>query len=151
MNVKTFLFPLLVIMIVASCKKKEGCTDHLATNYNAEAVVENGSCEYASVDQYHLTVQSPKADSVFGISDTIHIKAEISSEDEIHGYSLELWSNSLDSLIFRSQHHVHSNPVLIDTFWIGNQTTAEEMTLILTAIVNHEGLQVSDTVNFSCR
>jgi len=35
-------------LLLVGCQEQEGCTDPAATNFNAEAVVEDGSCEYAS-------------------------------------------------------------------------------------------------------
>ena len=43
-----YLF-LTVSLIFSSCKKEEGCTDTLATNYNADAEEEDGSCTYTLV------------------------------------------------------------------------------------------------------
>ena len=46
----------------ASCFVEPGCTDATACNYDADANVEDGSCEYAScTTQYSLTVESAPA------------------------------------------------------------------------------------------
>lgn len=37
-----------IAMVATSCKKKEGCTDPTACNYNAEAEKDDNSCEYES-------------------------------------------------------------------------------------------------------
>lgn len=44
---------LLVLTITAvtfiSCKKEEGCTDPVANNFNADAVIDNGDCTYEEI------------------------------------------------------------------------------------------------------
>ena len=42
-----FLYFFILCFTTISCKKR-GCTDPCAINYNAEAVKDNGSCEYSS-------------------------------------------------------------------------------------------------------
>ena len=49
---KKIIISLLLMMTIASCKKK-GCTDPTALNYNPEAEVSNGLCEYEN-DNYTL-------------------------------------------------------------------------------------------------
>ena len=45
LNLSLYLF--ILCFTITSCKKR-GCTDPCAINYNAEAVKDNGSCEYTS-------------------------------------------------------------------------------------------------------
>ena len=45
LNLSLCLF--ILCFTIISCKKR-GCTDPCAINYNAEAVKDNGSCEYSS-------------------------------------------------------------------------------------------------------
>ena len=40
-----YLF-LAVSLVFTACKKEEGCTDSIATNYNPDAEIDDGSCEY---------------------------------------------------------------------------------------------------------
>lgn len=40
-------FACLISFTFFSCSKKEGCTDPLSLNYDPEAIVNDGSCEYA--------------------------------------------------------------------------------------------------------
>ena len=47
---KKLLYLFLVLpLIFSSCKKEQGCTDSQATNYNADAEEEDGSCLYSLV------------------------------------------------------------------------------------------------------
>ena len=42
-----YFFLSLITLLFFSCKKEEGCTDFAATNYNADAEEDNGSCKYS--------------------------------------------------------------------------------------------------------
>lgn len=50
-------FFFLIIIFFSSCKK-EGCTDEFALNYNREAEINNGSCEYHTATPY--TILTPE-------------------------------------------------------------------------------------------
>ena len=50
-------FFFIIIILFSSCKK-EGCTDEFATNYNPEAEINNGSCEYHTTTPF--TIQTPE-------------------------------------------------------------------------------------------
>jgi len=47
---KKILYTFLAVSIIfAACKKEEGCTDAIATNYNADAEDDDGSCTYSII------------------------------------------------------------------------------------------------------
>jgi hypothetical protein len=47
-TMKYLILPLLLVLLVSSCKKEEGCTDPTAINYNADAEKDDGSCAYTT-------------------------------------------------------------------------------------------------------
>ena len=57
-----YIYTTVFFCIVVSCKKDlspiNGCTDITATNYNANAIIEDGSCSYFSTTPY--TIQIPE-------------------------------------------------------------------------------------------
>ena len=53
---KKILYLFLVLpLIFSSCKKEEGCKDSLASNYNADAETDDGSCTYSIVGTWTVT------------------------------------------------------------------------------------------------
>ena len=46
---KIFLLIITTSFFFLACKKEEGCTDPTATNYNSEATLDNGECNYAPI------------------------------------------------------------------------------------------------------
>jgi len=67
---KKMLYLFLVLpLIFSSCAKEEGCTDSQATNYNADAEDDDGSCTYSLVGVWELT--SAKLDGLEKLGVTI--------------------------------------------------------------------------------
>jgi len=53
---KKLIYTLLAVsMIFTACKKEEGCTDAIATNYNADAEDDDNSCIYSIVGTWSPT------------------------------------------------------------------------------------------------
>ena len=46
---KIFLFLTAISFFLSACKKEKGCMDPTATNYNSEATLDNGDCNYAPI------------------------------------------------------------------------------------------------------
>ena len=53
---KKLIYTFLAVSIIfAACKKEEGCTDASATNYNADAEDDDGSCTYNIIGKWTAT------------------------------------------------------------------------------------------------
>ena len=49
-----YLSILITTILFFSCKKEEGCIDPTALNYNSEATIDNGSCNYAPISDLNI-------------------------------------------------------------------------------------------------
>lgn len=80
---------LLLSLILFSCKKKEGCTDLMAENYDYEAEVDDGSCVYnrGCMDIY-ATNYDPYAIQEDGSCQYNCSCGWITDDDNSNGYTL---------------------------------------------------------------
>ena len=46
MKIGSYIYLLVILILIYSCKKEEGCMDPSALNYNNDAQIDNGSCNY---------------------------------------------------------------------------------------------------------
>lgn len=60
---------LMLALAALGCKKKEGCTDPLSLNYDAEATVDDGSCTYAP-PQLSIHVTHKVGNQAFAFGET---------------------------------------------------------------------------------
>jgi hypothetical protein len=95
-----------------------------------------------------ITITSPAEGDTYKKGDTVHIKATLIGQGELHGCNLGLVANE-DSTIFFKHEHIHTSTITIDTVWINNLTTASaDMMLNVDALIDHEGNALGKTVEF---
>ena len=49
-----YLVILIMTLLCFACKKEEGCVDPLALNYNSNATIDDGSCDYAPISDLNI-------------------------------------------------------------------------------------------------
>ena len=87
---------------------------------------------------------------MFMAGDTIMIHATITSTEEIHGYTLLLENTTTSTVIMDIEEHAHDLTTHIHEMWVNNVSGHTDMKLTVTAIIDHEGTEVSETVSFHC-
>ncbi len=101
---KLLLILLCLPLLFSSCKKEEGCTDSIATNYNAEAEEEDGSCIFDILGYWTVTGHRLDTSVVVTINGNIDNTLSGSSSDYesagLGGIWVEFWSNGLAHGIF---------------------------------------------------
>ena len=60
---KLFYLFIITSFIFTSCKKEEGCTDPIASNYNMDAEQNDGSCIYLGCTDINASNYSANADT----------------------------------------------------------------------------------------
>lgn len=144
-------FSVLAIYILGACTTEAGCTDPKAMNFNAQAVEENGSCYYAEVNDIAFSIDKPLAGSAFKLNDTVLIDAMVSTDLTIHGYEIRIINETnIGEEVFKVEEHAHDKPLHIAESWLNNISDQSSMLLIITAIIDHDQTEISDTVRFNC-
>ncbi len=150
-NILTASALVLSITLNTSCKKVEGCTDTTAINYDSEATEDDGTCEYEPEITAKITIDNPEAGTTFMGGDTINIHAMIETQGEIHGYEVRLTNLSTNEEVLTYEAHEHDQSMIhYSEKWVNNVSGHSDMSLTVKVLIDHDGNEVSETVNFHC-
>jgi len=96
-----------------------------------------------------VNLTSPFENSTFQISEVVSITGTISSNETIHGYTVELFNASNnDSLLFSSNVHSHDATLNFTYSWTHNLSVTSDVVVRVTALGDHQGLK-SEVLNRS--
>jgi hypothetical protein len=123
------IFSLMIISLIASCKKNDGTTTLEPT--------------------IAISINQPMADSTVDLGDTAHIDFSISSNIELHGYQAYLINLTANDTVWSAEEEHHSNVYIYkDDFWVNNVTDHSDMKFKVIAEIDHEGNQRTKEVAF---
>lgn len=141
----------IAVLTLAACKKEEGCKDPAATNYNADADVDDGSCVYPEDPDPEIDFHAPAAHAQYNLGDTVFIDAHVMHDETMHGYNVYLHNTTTTDTVLNYHIHGHDTHYHIDTFWVNNVSVMSDMRLEIRVHLDHSGTSFfSNDVHFHC-
>ncbi|UTW63856.1 DUF4625 domain-containing protein [bacterium SCSIO 12741] len=144
---KKVLFYLLSATLVLSACKKEGCTDANATNYDADAKTDDGSCTYpdpGDTQKPVATIEKPANATEYAKNDTVEVHMDFTDNVALSTYTLKVsggsWDQTLTESITGTSAHAHQKLVVSST------TAAGDYTLTATATDKAGNVSAESTV-----
>ena len=134
MNKITLL--LILSTLIYSCKEEEGCMDPTALNYNSEATIDDGSCNYTPIDlMIHFT------QTVDG--DPLNINEMIYTNQSNQQYSIQTVRYLISDIIL---HADNGNNILLDEVHFINIAIDSTLSLNIPSIENNNYTSISFTI-----
>lgn len=96
----------------------------------------------------NITITSPVANSVYAFGDTIAITGTAVSTAVIHGYELSVKKVNDTSRYYNEFIHEHNDSLTINKQWYNTISTATDLELVVSLILDHEGHTLIKKVNF---
>lgn len=97
-----------------------------------------------------IMVEAPTTDAVYGLKDTVFMKAHISHSSDVHTYSAEITRIENDSVVWTYKgDHEHSMHKHVEGYWINNVKGHSDMKLTIKA-ADHQSNATIKTVDFHC-
>lgn len=140
-NFMKYLFKIITLVLVVSAFSLfSACSDDDKTD---EPSVNNANSP-------SVTIEAPAVDKVYGLNDTVFVKAHISHDSDIHIYSAEIRNIETDSVVWTySGEHSHDRHKHIEGYWINKVTGHSDMELTVRAS-DHQSNATIKKVAFHC-
>lgn len=97
-----------------------------------------------------ITIASPVAGSVYGINDTVHIRAFVVGQQVLHGYEVHIRKVSDGLVAFSRDVHLDATSYDIREEFVNNVSEQHDMELEIVVVLDHEGNTASKKVVFRC-
>lgn len=94
-----------------------------------------------------LTFSSPTEGGVYHSGDSLRIQGLAIASADMHGYELSVKNAADTSVVYYNQHiHDHGDTLLINQVWKDTLTTAADLQVEVTLILDHDGHTATKSV-----
>jgi hypothetical protein len=102
-----------------------------------------------TIQDVTIDILSPTPNQQFALGDTIKVIAKVTSNKEIHGYSLVIKKIS-GGQVKNNSDHEHGTSLTINKYWVNNLTESSDMIADITVELDHDGSTTTKSVIFKC-
>ena len=106
------------------------------------------ACKHGEDDpEVTINLLEPTEGATFAVGETVNVRADITSTEEMHGYEVEIRRMDNNSVLFATDAHGHGTEMTVDETWVNTLTGGEQHIIVeVRAIINHQGETVSESV-----
>ncbi len=111
-----------------------------------------GAChehDAVSEDEVTIEITSPQEGQPFRAGEEVPIRAKITSSGLLHGWAIEIRRSSDGKVLFAEDAHDHKKSFTLEKRWKNTLTERTDLTLEVSAQIDHGGKKTSKTLNFN--
>lgn len=98
-----------------------------------------------------ISILAPTAGQTFSLNQTVSIQADITSEEELHGWEITLRKKSDNTVLYTTDKHTHGTTLEIREQWVNNVTAHTDVVLEVKVALDHTSSETKTaTVEFHC-
>ena len=97
-----------------------------------------------------ITFIEPSENDTIAFGSEIHVEGTISSNGELHGYTLEIVNTADNSSVFSVSSSSHASSYAFHEHWMNNVTDTVNMRVTVDVMLTHDGQKTSKSVNVVC-
>ncbi len=99
-------------------------------------------------DKVTIYITSPTSGQVVKSGAQLNITASISYISQMHGYIIRITDEETGETYYEREGHAHGDEITVNEQWINSVTTASNLSLEITAVIDHESNETKQYVAF---
>jgi hypothetical protein len=115
---------IMAITTIFSCKKKD---------------------DVQPTETAKLTITTPVMHQTYHTGDTVRILGTATNVTNLHGYHVAILNSNSDTLFYMEK-DIHAVSLSIDTMWVNTVTAAQELNVIVSSPINHDGDEIKKEI-----